>query len=84
MRPDMKTNLTSIAANRRNFLRDGLRVALLGGVAVVAGTLARRNSRRLPGQTCTSDGLCRACAAAEGCGLPQALSFRQATKGNQP
>ena len=80
----MKTNLASIAANRREFLRDGLRVALLGGVAVVAGTLARRNSQRLPGQTCTGDGLCRACGAAEGCGLPQALSFRQATKGSQP
>ena len=80
----MKTNLALIAASRRNFLRGGLRVALLSGVAVVAGTLARRGSPRLVGQTCTGDGLCRACAVVEGCGLPSALSFRQATKGNQP
>ena len=80
----MKTNLASIAANRREFLRDGLRVALLGGVAVVAGTLARRNSQRLPGQTRTGAGLCRGCAVVEDCGLPSALSFRQATKGSQP
>ncbi len=83
MRSDMKHNLEPIAANRRNFLRDGLRVALLGGVAVVAGTLARRNSQR-PGQTCTGTGLCRGCAVVEDCGLPSALSFRQATKGSQP
>ena len=78
----MKTNLASFAANRRDFLRDGLRVALLGGVAVVTGTLARRNSQRLPGQTCTGTGLCRGCAVVEDCGLPSALSFRQATKGS--
>jgi ferric-dicitrate binding protein FerR (iron transport regulator) len=80
----MKTNLTPAAPNRRNFLRDGLSVALLAGVAVVAGTLARRNLQRLPGQTCTGTGLCRGCAVVEDCGLPSALSFRQATKGNQP
>lgn len=80
----MKTNLAQAKPDRRDFLRNGLRVALIAGMAAVFGTMARRGSLRLPGQTCTGDGLCRACAEAEGCGLPQALSFRQATKGNKP
>jgi hypothetical protein len=71
-------------AARREFLRGGLRVVLLGGVAVVTGTLARRRAHRLPGQTCVSDGLCRNCAVAGACGLPQALSFRQAAKAPAP
>ncbi len=32
----------------------------------------------LPGQTCTSDWICARCASVPGCGLPQALSYRQA------
>ena len=80
----MNDDLVRTPAARREFLRGGLRVALLGGVAVVTGTLARRSPQRLPGQTCVSDGLCRGCAVADDCGLPQALSFRQATKGIEP
>jgi len=77
----MKHNLSPAPANRREFLRGGLRVALLSGLAAVTATLARRPSQRLPGQTCVSDGWCRGCAVSGECGLPQALSFRQATKG---
>lgn len=32
----------------------------------------------LSGQTCTADWICARCASVPGCGLPQALSYRQA------
>jgi hypothetical protein len=63
--------------SRRRFLRDGLRLAILGGLAAVGGKLAGRAAARLPGQVCVSAGICRGCAVFEDCGLPGALSARQ-------
>jgi hypothetical protein len=56
--------------SRRRFLRN----AALGGLAVLTGTLAARHGR----QVCVNDGLCRGCPAFEDCGLPQALSAKEA------
>jgi hypothetical protein len=61
---------------RRQFLRDGLRYIMLGGLAVVSGKLAARQGARPAGQVCLSAGICRGCAAFEDCGLPQALSAK--------
>ena len=66
------------SASRRQFLRDGLRFAILGGLAAVSGKLAGRESARPAGQVCISAGICRGCAAFEDCGLPRALSAKEA------
>ena len=47
----------SPGANRREFLRDGLRLAVLGGVAAIAGKLAGRDAARSGGQVCISAGI---------------------------
>ena len=66
------------SAGRRQFLRDGLRYVILGGLAAVSGKLAARQGARPAGQVCISAGICRGCAAFEDCGLPQALSAKEA------
>jgi hypothetical protein len=61
--------------NRREFFRSGVRYSLLAGVSAVAALLGRR---RLAGQRCVNRGICGGCAVFEACGLPQALSVKQA------
>ena len=75
----MNTRSPDSSAGRRQFLRDGLRLAILGGLAAVGGTLAGRQAGRPAGQVCISAGICRGCAAFEDCGLPRALSAKEAT-----
>jgi hypothetical protein len=65
------------SASRREFLRDGLRLAILGGLAAIGGKLAGRAAARPAGQVCISAGICRGCAVFEDCGLPAALSARE-------
>jgi hypothetical protein len=69
--------LQAAATGRREFLRGGLRWALLAGLAALSGLLAKRPGAVLPGQTCIGQGLCRGCGAFADCGLPQALSAKQ-------
>lgn len=69
-----------VHANRREFLRSGVRYALLAGIAAVSAALVVRRDRALPGQTCINQGICRGCGAFDDCGLPQALSAKQAMK----
>jgi len=80
----MNTKRVTEAASRREFLRGGVRYALLAGVGTVAVSVAGRPGGRLTGQTCVNEGICRGCGVVGGCGLPQALSFKQATKGSGP
>ena len=79
MAESMNTRSPSSNASRRRFLRDGLRFAILGGLAAVSGRLAGRESARPAGQVCVSAGICRGCAVFEDCGLPRALSAKAAT-----
>jgi hypothetical protein len=65
-------------ASRRQFLRDGIRLAVLGGLSAVGGKLAGRAAALPARQVCISAGLCRSCAVFEDCGLPGALSAKQA------
>ena len=60
--------------DRREFLRGGARLAAFTAL----GALVARSAGRLPGQTCVNSGICRPCPNSADCGLPQALSFRQA------
>jgi hypothetical protein len=81
----MKTERATEAATRRDFLRGGVRYALLAGLAAVSATVAGRRANRLPGQTCISQGICSGCPVFTDCGLPQALSAKQtrSTGGSQ-
>jgi hypothetical protein len=76
----MKTEPAKQAASRREFLRGSVRYTLLAGLAAVSVSLARRRGSRLPGQTCINEGVCRGCSVFDGCGLPQALSAKEATR----
>jgi hypothetical protein len=71
-------------ANRREFLRGGVRGALLTALAAVSAVLAKRNGGRLSGQTCVNQGICAGCAVFADCGLPAALSRKQVlSRGNR-
>jgi hypothetical protein len=76
----MKTEPTETAANRREFLRGGARYTLLAGVAAVSALLIQKRGAALPGQTCVGNSICRSCNVVGDCGLPQALSFKQANQ----
>lgn len=76
----MKAQRTSKTANRREFLRGGVRYALLAGLAAVSVVLVKKRGAALPGQTCINASICRGCGSVADCGLPQALSFKQATQ----
>jgi hypothetical protein len=67
--------------NRRELFRAGLRYTLLAVLAAAASLSAR--TRRPAGQNCVNRGICGSCAAFIDCGLPQALSAKQA-KGAKP
>lgn len=68
-------------ASRREFIRNGLRYALLTGVAAVSGILFKRSGGKLTGQSCLNKGICSRCIAFSACGLPPALSARRAKYG---
>jgi hypothetical protein len=66
--------------SRREFMRDGFRYAVLTGLATVSATLFKRSGGKLSGQTCINQGICSGCTAYTDCGLPQALSAKQAKR----
>jgi hypothetical protein len=65
------------AQNRRDFFRASARYGLLGLLSAAAVLAIRRGS--LSGQTCGRSGICKGCGELAACGLPQALSIKQAT-----
>jgi hypothetical protein len=67
--------------SRREFLRGGARYALFAGLAALSAKLIKRSSGKLSGQTCINAGICTGCTAFTDCGLPQALSAKQARQG---
>lgn len=78
----MNERTQTICANRREFLRGGIRCALLAGISAVSAVLIVRRKSALPNQVCINQGICRGCGAFDDCGLPQALSAKQAMKGD--
>jgi len=74
----MSRHSPTSGAGRRQFLRDGLRYTVLGALAAVSGKLIARQAARPAGQVCLSAGICLDCEAFDDCGLPQALSAKDA------
>jgi hypothetical protein len=73
----MSRHSPNAGAGRRQFFRDGLRYAILAGLAAVSGKLIARQAARPSGQVCISAGICRGCEAFDDCGLPQGLSAKE-------
>jgi len=67
------------AANRREFFRAGTRYISLGMLIIFGVVFGRRN--QLSGQRCVNRGICTGCVAFSSCGLPAALSAKQAQAG---
>ena len=78
MLPSMMRFLPKSAESRREFFRTGARCGLLTVLGVAVALVSKR---RLAGQRCINRGVCGGCAAFERCGLPQALSAKQAQAG---
>jgi len=75
------TDLYRKITARREWFRSAARGAGLAALAALAAFLPRRRSDdSAAGQSCANRGICRGCSALTGCGLPEALSFRQATE----
>jgi hypothetical protein len=53
------------------------RLGALGGLALLGARLLR-GKPRLSGQACVNDSVCRGCPVVVSCGLPQALSAKEA------
>lgn len=68
-------------ASRREFLRGSARYALLTALGAVSAMLFKRSGGKLSGQSCIKDGICYDCTAYADCGLPAALSAKQAKRG---
>jgi hypothetical protein len=62
---------------RREFLKDTGRYAVLAGLAYFVFRMFGRRSNGNREQ-CINEWVCRPCGALSDCGLPQALSFKQA------
>lgn len=74
----MSKSITYRRGDRREFLRGfgrGVAIAALVGVSTLA---LLRHWRRQREHTCISHGLCRGCSRLKRCGLPIALSAKQA------
>jgi hypothetical protein len=67
--------------SRREFMRFCGRLAVLGAAAYYAARLFISGRVTLSGQSCSNRGVCSACRSYSRCGLPQALSRRQALEG---
>lgn len=62
--------------SRRAFLLTLARGLVAGGLLAGAAALLAKHG----GERCNGDGICRDCAALAECGLPQALSVKEAVR----
>jgi hypothetical protein len=80
------THASSVPVNRREFFRSAARAgagAALGGLGVLLAFSRRGGRSGANEDPCHREGICRGCGRAEECGLPQAISLREAMKGGQ-
>jgi hypothetical protein len=69
---------------RREFIRAGLRSAVLGGLAFVGLSVSRRKAPNHGEDTsCTLDLPCRICSRLPGCRKPVAMETKQMIRGEK-
>jgi hypothetical protein len=66
--------------HRREFLRSGVRYAILAALAALAGALTARRAATPEQAACPQIKLCRGCASLPTCVLPRAVEVRAMTK----
>ncbi len=69
---------------RRELLAGGLRWLAAGALVAAGATMTGKNLLRRgdrQAETCINEFICRDCSAVSGCRLPQAMSYRQNTRG---
>lgn len=74
---------SSESGKRRQFLRGGLRCVTGGLLALGAGAAVVKRQRLLREGQCLDRGICGQCRLIEDCGLPRALSVKQARRRNE-
>ncbi|MHC5060890.1 MAG: hypothetical protein ACYTFK_07390 [Planctomycetota bacterium] len=67
--------------NRRKILADAARYSALGLLSAISGWSYVKRRRLVREGKCINRGICRGCRVYEKCGLPQALSAKQALSG---
>ena len=68
----------SQSGKRRQFLRGGLRCVTGGLLALAGGAAVVKRQRLLREGKCLNRGICGQCRLIQDCGLPRALSVKQA------
>jgi hypothetical protein len=68
--------------DRRNFLRNGGRLLMLGGMAAGTGWLVSRGQVGKPG-SCSIASRCNGCSKLSGCSDDQAVQFRNSPETEQ-
>lgn len=77
-RENIMRQILQIKRNRREFLKDGLRAALFGGLVFTGLSLGWRGYSRADGESsCLIDLPCRSCSKLPGCQKPRAIDARQ-------
>ena len=70
--------------DRRSFLRDGIRMLVLGGMAVTGIVLGSRRRSEGSLSACPAGRACRNCSRLPGCRDPQADRFRKVGSPDRP
>lgn len=75
--PHRNPNTPTDNHSRREFLRRGLRLAVLTAGAGVAALFVKRGHVTATEQSCVNEGICSGCRTYSTCRLPQAMSRRR-------
>jgi hypothetical protein len=81
MREIFEMQETKKMKNRREFIKDGLRTVVLGGLAFAGLSLGRRKVSSSGDETsCTLDLPCSICSKLPGCREPEAMDTKQISR----
>ncbi|MBI3920716.1 MAG: hypothetical protein HY318_04795 [Armatimonadetes bacterium] len=78
-REEMVKPLHDMDRDRREFFRSLGRCVGVGSLGLIGGALITKKGPR-QAEECFNRGICAPCSKVKGCGLPQALSYRQARR----
>ncbi|NQT19259.1 MAG: hypothetical protein HQ592_06110 [Planctomycetes bacterium] len=74
------SNASDKGLDRREFFGGLLRKAALAALALGGGAAAAKRAARSGEQSCIRRGICSGCKVFDDCGLPQALSAKEAAR----
>ena len=84
MREIIVMQKTEKVKNRREFIKDGLRMVMLSGLAFVGLSVGGRKASSSGNETsCFIDLPCRICSQLPGCRKPEAVDTKQKSRGTE-